>query len=181
MNQLVCQKNNQDKDLIDNKLTNLVGVTVNRGPSSDNELSITKYIDAELAKNTFLRFNQTQGNYLKVSIGNGVYNLVKYKIIQITDTRKIKAPNTGGYLQQNWVIKCNDKINNGKTQNFLNSTKTKSPTRDSGTKSLPPIGDSFMYIETSSNINGEIVVVSLEGLILYKFLSKIFFIIDFQF
>ena len=42
---------------------------------------------------------------------------------QITDTTKIKYPNTGGYLLQNWVIKCNDKNNNGKIQKFIKSTK----------------------------------------------------------
>ena len=156
-------KNNQDNDLIDNKLTNLDSITVNRNPNSDNELSNKKYVDDSIGEGTLLRFNQTLQNYLKVSVGNDTYNLSKYDRIQITDTTIIKYPNTGGYLLQNWVIQCNDKSNNGKIQNFIKSTKTNSPTGYSGATTLPPIGDSFMYIETSSNNHGhERVFVSFE-------------------
>ena len=39
---------------------------------------IKKYIFDELDKNTIVRFNQTLENYLKVSVGNDIYNLTKY-------------------------------------------------------------------------------------------------------
>ena len=97
-----------------------------------------------------------------MSVGNEVYILKKYDKIQNTDTTINKYPNTGGYLLQNWVIKCSDKNNKGKTQNFIKSTKTNSPTVDSGAIFLSPIGDSFMYIETSSNNNGDKFFVSWE-------------------
>ena len=74
----------------------------------------------------------------------------------------IKFPNNGGYLLPNWNIRCNDKNNAGKKQNFIRSTKSNSPTGDSGATSLPPIGDAFMYIETSANNNGNNVFVSFE-------------------
>ena len=154
--------NDQDNEFDNNKLTNLDSVIVNRNPNLDNELANKKYIDDELDNNTVLRFNQTLQNYLKVSVGNNTYNLTKYDRIQITDTTIIKYPNTGGYLLQNWVIKCNDKNNNGKIQNFIKSTKTNSPTGHSGATSLPPIGNSFMYIETSSSNHGNNVFVSFE-------------------
>ena len=155
-------KNNQDNDLNDKKLTNIDSIKVNRNPNSDNELVNKKYLDDELDKNTILRFNQTLSNYLKVSVGNDTYNLTRYDKIQLTDTTIIKYPNNGGYLLQNWNIRCNDKNNNGKISNFVKSTKTNSPTGDSGATSLPPIGDSFMYVETSSNNNGNNVFVSFE-------------------
>ena len=88
---------------------------------------------------------------MKISVGNVIYHLTKYDKIQITDTTIVKNPNTFGYLLQNWSIKCIDKFNNGEKQKFNKSTKTYSPTGDSGATSLPPIGDSFMYFETSSN------------------------------
>ena len=50
-------------------------------------------------------------------------NLTKYNKIQITDTKIIQFPNVSGYLLQNWFIRCNDKKNNGKIQNFIRSTK----------------------------------------------------------
>ena len=50
-------KNNQDNDLNDNKLTNIDSKTVNRNPTSDNELSNKKHIDDELDKNTIVSFN----------------------------------------------------------------------------------------------------------------------------
>ena len=66
----------------------------------------------------------------------------------------MKAGNTGGYLLPYWKIICNDKNNNGKIQNFIKSTKTNSPTSDSGATSLPPVGSAFMYMETSSSNHG---------------------------
>ena len=155
-------KNNRDDDLNDNKLRNSDSIKVKRNPNSDNELVNKKYLDDELDKNTIVRFNQTLENYLKVSVGNDIYNLNKYNKIQLTDTTIIKYPNNGGYLLQNWNIRCNDKNNNGKIQSFLRSTKTNSPTGDSGATILPPLGDSFMYIETSSNNHGNNVYVSIE-------------------
>ena len=63
----------------------------------------------------------------------------------------MKAGNTGGYLLSYWKVFCNDKNHNAKIQNFIKSTKTNSPTGNSGATSLPPIGSAFMYNETSSN------------------------------
>ena len=57
---------------------------------------------------------------------------------------------------------CNGKNNNGTIESFVKSTKTNSPTGDSAATRLPPIGNSFMYIETSSNNHGNNVFVSFE-------------------
>ena len=70
-------KNNQDNDLNDNKSPNIDSITVNRNPTSDNELTKKLYVDNELDKDTVIRFNQTLENYLKISVGNGTYNLTK--------------------------------------------------------------------------------------------------------
>ena len=51
---------------------------------------------------------------------------------------------------------------NGKLNNILKSTKTSSPTGHSGATNIPPIGKSFMYIETSSGGHGNNVFVSFE-------------------
>ena len=79
-----------------------------------------------------LRFNQTLENYLRVFAGNDTYNLNIYDKIQLTDTKIFKTGNTGGYLLQNWLLRCNDKNNNGKKHNFIKSTKTSSPIAHSG-------------------------------------------------
>ena len=73
----------------------------------------------------------------------------------------MKAGNTGGYLLPNWKIIFNDRNDSSKIQNFIKSTKTNSQTGISGATSLPPIGSAFIYIETSSNNNGNIVFVTL--------------------
>ena len=66
-------KNNQDNDLNDfEKLTNLDSITVNRNPTSDNEVSNKRYNDDSIAEGTLLRFNQTLTNYL-------ILNMVEYK------------------------------------------------------------------------------------------------------
>ena len=143
-------------------ITNFDSTTANRNPSSDNELVNKNLIDDDIDKDTLLRFNQTLQKYLKVSVGNDAYNLAKKDKLQITDITFIKYRITGGYLLQNWVINCNDKNNNGKIQAFNKSTKSNSPTGYSGATSLPPIGNSFMYIKTSSNNHGYNVFVSFE-------------------
>ena len=155
-------KNNQNNDLNDNKLTNLDSVQVNRNPTSDNELTNKKYIDDELDKNTIVRFNQTLSKYLKVSVGNDTYNVTKYNKISITDVRESKFPNTASDLLQKWKIYCNNKNNQSRINDFIKSTKTNSPSSQSGAESLPPIGESFMYIETSSNNHDNNVFVSWE-------------------
>ena len=156
-------KNNQDNNLNDKKLTNLDSITVNRNPTSDNEVSNKRYVDDSIGEGTLLRFNQTLTNYLKVSVGNDIYNLTKYDKIQLIDTTEIKYPNIGSDLLQKWNIKCNNKNNVSKVGDFIKSTKTNSPTSYSGATSLPPIGNSFIYIETSSNNHGhERVFVSFE-------------------
>ena len=155
-------KNNQDNDLNDNKLLNLDSITNNRNPCLDNEVANKKYIDDSMEESTILRFNQTLENYLKISVGNDTYNLTKNNKIQLTDTTVMKAGNSGAYLLPYWKILCNDKNNSGKESNFIKSTKTNSPTTDAGATILPPIGTASMYIETSSNNNGDSVFVSFE-------------------
>ena len=114
-------------------------------------------------KNTILRFNQTLQNYLNVSVGNNTYNLSNYDKISITDTTEMRYPNIGSELLQKWIIKCNNKNNVSKVGDFIKSTKTNWPTGNSGATSLPPVGNSFMYIETSSNNHShERVFVSWE-------------------
>ena len=111
---------------------------------------------------TLARFNQTLQNYLKVSVGNDTYNLTKYNKISITDITEIKFPNSGNALLQKWKIYCNNKNNQSRISDFIKSTKTNSPTGFSGATSLSPIGNAFLYIETSSNNHGSNVFVSWE-------------------
>ena len=146
--------NDQDNEFDNNKLTNLDSITVNRDPNLDHELSNKKYVDDSIREGTILRFNQTLENYLKVSVGNDTYNLTKYNKIQITDTTEMRYPKIGGDLLQKWIIKCNNKNNVSKVGDFIKSTISNSPTGHSGATSLAPIGNSFMYIETSSNNHG---------------------------
>ena len=112
-------KENQENNFNDKKLTSSDSVTVNRNPINDDELTNKKSVDNQIKNNTIVRFNQSLSNYLKVSVGNDIYNLTKYDKRQITDTTDIQYPNTGGYLLQNWFKKCNDKNNSSKIQNFI--------------------------------------------------------------
>ena len=146
-------KNNQDNDLNYNKLTNIDSLTVNRSPSSDNELANKKYIDDEIDKNTIVRFSQQLRKYLKVSVRNDTYNLSKYKKLSISYVTEIKFPYSGIEFLQKWNILCNNKINQARINDFIKTTKSNSPTGESRATVLPPIGNSFMYIETSGNDN----------------------------
>ena len=100
---------------------------------------------------------------LKVSVGNTDYNLTKYDKAQIINSTTFKCPKNGGYLLQNWVMKCNDRKNDGKIPIFLKPAKTSNPTGHSGASSLSPIGDNLLYIETSSSNHGNGALVSFEG------------------
>ena len=80
----------------------------------------------------------------------------------------MKSGNTGGSFLRYLINICNYKNNNGRIQIFIKSTKTNSPTADSGATSLPPIGNSFMYIKTSSGNHGNNVFVVSNELILSK-------------
>ena len=78
-----------------------------------------KNIDDSKDEDTILRFNQTLKKYLNVSVGIDKYHLIKYDKIQNTDATVIENPNTGGYLLQNWIKKCNDGNKIGKTKTFI--------------------------------------------------------------
>ena len=99
---------------------------------------------------------------MKINIKNTIYNLQIYYKILLTDTTIIKFPNNGDSSLPTWRFFCNDRNYNGNIQNFIRSTKTNSPTSNSGATIQPPIGDSFMYIETSSNNFGPNVFCSWE-------------------
>ena len=62
--------NDQDDEFDNNKLTNSDSITVNRGPSPDNELANKEFIDDSTREGILVRFNQTLQNYLKVPVGN---------------------------------------------------------------------------------------------------------------
>ena len=142
-----------NRDFNDNILINIDSVVVNREPISDNKLSNKKLnIRYELDKNTIGRFTQPPTNYIKVTVGKDTHNSTKNDRKQITDTTEIKFPNIGIDLLQKWNSKCNNNNNDPKVGNFIESIITNSPTGYSGATSLPPIGNSFMYIETSSKV-----------------------------
>ena len=90
--------NDQDNEVDNIKLTKLDSVSINRNPSSDNELANKKYVDDSIGEGTIVRFKKSLQNYSKVSVGNDIYHLTKYERIQITDTTIIKYPKTSGNL-----------------------------------------------------------------------------------
>ena len=156
-------KNSQDNDFNNNKLTNINSITINNTPTENNHVTNKKYIDDQLDKNTIVILNDNSNDrYLKVNINILNYNLQIYNKIILTDTTIMKFPNNGDSLLPNWRLYCNDRNNNGNINNFLQSTQTNSPTGNSGATIRPPIGDSFMYIETSSNNFGQNVFCSWE-------------------
>ena len=121
-----------------------------------------KYVDNSIRDNNILRFNQSSENYLKVSVGNDTYNLTKYNKIQIIHPTGIRSGNSGYGVLPNWKLICNDKNFNRKVTNFIKTTRSNSPTAQSGATSIPPIGKAFMYVEASGDNHGIIVFVSFK-------------------
>ena len=155
-------RNNKDNDFNNNKLTNINSITINNNPTEDDQVANKRYIDNQLDKNTIVRFNQTLNNYLKVSVGDDIYNLTKYNKILLTDITEIKFPESGNYLLSKWKIFCNNRNNQSSINTTIKSTITTSPSEHSGPENLPPIGNAFMYIETTVPNHGEGVYMSWE-------------------
>ena len=88
--------------------------------------------------------------------------MTKYNKIQLINTTIIRHPNEGKKFFRKWNIIYCDINGNGKLNNISKSTKTSSPTRGSGATSLRPIGNAFMYIETSSGGHGNNVFLGFE-------------------
>ena len=153
--------NDEDTEFDINKLTNLDSITIIRNPGADNEVSNKKYVDDSIGEVTIVKFNQTLGKRLELSVGNDIYNLTKVDKIQLVDTTRIKQGKKV-YLLPRWNVICNDKNNIGVTTIFISATKTHTPTNHSIATSLSPIGISFMFIETSSNFHGNIIFVDWE-------------------
>ena len=104
--------------------------------------------------------------FLVVSVGDIAYNLTKYNGEQIIDTIFITPEISGWYLLQQVNIKCNDKNNAGKITIFRRATKTSIPTGNTGASLMPPIADSFMYMETREIIlNQTFALVLIEQII----------------
>ena len=110
-----------------------------------------------------------------MSVGNDTYNLTKHVRIKTTDTTINKFPNAGKYLLQKGNVIYSDINGNGKLNNISKSTKTSSPTGDSGAGSLPRIGNNFMYIETISGGHGNTVFVSFERTYVIQITNKSFY------
>ena len=67
----------QDNGFDNNKLMTLDGITINRNPISHKEFSNKKYIDDKIDKDTIFRFSKNLQKYIRVSVGNNIYNLAK--------------------------------------------------------------------------------------------------------
>ena len=98
-------------------------ITVNRNPSSDNELANKNNVDDSLSGTNILSFNQTFENCIKVSAGSDLYNLSKHDKKQIIDTTVSKTGITGTDILPYWKIVCIDENNDGKIRNFVEPTK----------------------------------------------------------
>ena len=54
-------------------------------------------------------------------------------------------PSSGDQLLPNWKFICNNRNGEAKLSDFIKSTKTISPTGQSGTTNLQPLGNAHMY------------------------------------
>ena len=95
-----------------------------------------------------VRFFQTRGKYLKLSVEYFVYNPKKYWTDQSSNRPTIVYQKPGGYLLEKGCLKSSSEIISGDSTNFIRSTKTSSLTRITGTSILPANGYGSMFIET---------------------------------
>ena len=88
----------QDKDFEENKLANLDKISIDRNPNSDSELANKKYVDDSTGADSILKFNASEQNHIKFSVGNDVCNLTNYDGKQILDSTIVKRGNARGLL-----------------------------------------------------------------------------------
>ena len=74
--------------------------------------------------------------------------------IQIIDIIEVRFRIIISNLLQKWYFKSDTKIIQSRLNDFIKSTKRSSPTPNTASSILPPIGNSFMYIQTSKKNNG---------------------------
>ena len=148
-------RNNQNNDFNNNQLTIIKSISLNDLPIDDNNVCNKKYVDNLLQESTLLRINQRLQNYLKISIGEDIYNLSIYDKIQITDITEILYPNTGDSLLQKWKIDCLDRTGISDADSFIKSSKSHTPTPGTGVDRLPNIGTAFMFVESSMHNYGD--------------------------
>ena len=113
---------------------------------------LKKYLIDALDTITKVRvYDDLNERFLQAPVNNIPHHLQINKKTQIPDATKITSPNTGNDLLQKWKVFCNSRNSECKPSDFIQSTKTNSPTAYSGASSLSPIGASFFYVETSGN------------------------------
>ena len=88
----------------------------------------------------FLGLPKLEKFFFKFIFGNAEYDVAKYDRKQIVYRTVIKYRRRSGVFLQQWTIKCGDKKINGKTQKFSKSSKTSTPTPNTGATVLSPIG-----------------------------------------
>ena len=142
----------------------------------DEEVS-KKIFDDELDHKTVPTFLQTLQNCLKVCAGKNADNLAKDDSQKITYTTFINVGNSSGYLLPLWKNLCRDKNFAVKNTHFKKTTKKNISNITTGGSSIPPIGDSFNYIETNSNKFRHAVFGKLENTVIFH-LNKISFCYD---
>ena len=95
--------------------------------------------------------------------------------MQITDTIVTKTGNVGGFLLSLWKRECKDRNNKAKISNFIGATKSCSSTSNTEASTMHPMGDSFMYIETSGNNYGQNAFVSFQRIYIMQISHTTFF------
>ena len=126
-------------DMNDFNIENVRFMCIKYEPQADCHPVILSYLNKHVDESTILRLNDDSNErYLQARVGNTPHNLQIYNKAQIIDTTVIQNGNTGGYVLQNWLIECHDKNDSGKISNFVKTTRSSSPTGDSGATILPP-------------------------------------------
>ena len=115
-------------DMNNFNIENVRFMSINQDPQVNSHPVILSYFNKHLDESSILRLNDDSNErYLQIRQGNTAYNLQIYNKTQLIDTTEIIYPNTGHDLLYKWAIICNNIHGEGKPQDFLKSTKTKSP------------------------------------------------------
>ena len=86
---------------------------------------------------------------------------------------------TGGYLLQQWIIKCKDNCNSGKEQHLLEQQKQNRQIQIQDQRAYSPLGYGFKNIKTTCNNFGQKLLVNFEGTDIIQFSNITFYFNNF--
>ena len=152
-------RNNQDNDLNNNQLTNIKSIEINDAPINDNHVATKQYVDSKSGglkqdpNITLLSSSDLIPILINTMIGEVSFPIATKKYVDKRVFYELQimtkfTNNNGAVLWTNWDLEISSGMNS--LTGFFKSSNSRTGSSGTGPDFLPPIGEYYAYIETSS-------------------------------